>query len=290
MQNSEVHLGKQPRHGSNSGSSQNINWIYQCEDDRCKMQFPSILGRDTLIRHEAIHDIKYCGLMRFTIQCGRCSARLQSAEHLKMHNDIVHVKAAYRPKTYQHKCISCPKCFETSNDYGFHLLYECEKDTYDCPICHQIITTDYEIRSHCRDTCPPDPTALEEYANRNWNREQHICNTCGEIFDNPIARDRHKTEHRGKPVFKCEICFDTFNSQETLNDHAAKGDHVKGICDDCNTPYSNKRESFKHKYEHARVKTAPCTRCGGKYFTRDDFLTHMRYVHPIQVCADISNV
>ena len=263
----------------------------QCKVDECAKQFlPLQVCARALLHHESMHDFDYCTLVyKDLLQCDECYAWLNSERKLNMHKND-HIQMDTYGTQYTYKCPKCPFCFKTPEALLWHMQTECRTVSAVCPRCDKRCTTDYDIKEHCRDVCPPWDTQLIQYMNRNWIRDEHTCKTCWKIFDNPKALSDHKEMHKLVVGFQCDQCFDMFDSRQSRDEHVASGNHYNGKCGECNKVFSNKKDFYRCEFEHTKIQDqqTKCTPCQ-EYFTRLNVIHHATLVHHFQVNREIVN-
>ena len=219
--------------------------------------------------------------MDFIDKCGTCFARFSSncrrIKHEKRHADVSNTD-------YIHKCATCSHSYNSEQALRGHSAGKCRKTKIKCRICKQIVETEYEIKRHFRNVCPPTMKELDDYVDLKWRRKPHPCPTCGEVFLSNNERADHMRKHtlgRQYRYFTCDQCFETFYSQKLLDEHVAALNHYSGNCSYCKASLSNRKEYWMHKFLHETENmVTPCVLCR-ENFTREGI------PHPRKICSSL---
>uniref|UniRef100_A0A0C9S1D8 ZNF420_0 protein n=1 Tax=Fopius arisanus TaxID=64838 RepID=A0A0C9S1D8_9HYME len=106
----------------------------------------------------------------------------------------------------------------------------------------------------------------------------HVCNVCGEWFEEALALLAHAELHARSPTRRCLLCG------ERCRDDAEVAEHVRLIhgddappntCTLCGKTCKDKRSLLKHSWVHNTDKTFGCTKCGKRFHSKARLRRHM---------------
>ncbi|XP_053674583.1 transcription factor grauzone-like [Anopheles nili] len=195
--------------------------------DKCHQSYPK---QHLLTAHLARHVQERCSI---------CEKTLSSSQALKVHIAQVHGEDSNQI------CATCGKEFRTKRAMERHIKEHLGlelNEKVQCHLCEKWFNGKYNLKKHIRfihieqgqdfqcDICHhkyPNTRALVYHKQRVHVEEKFECEYCGKRFKRKIYLKEHIASHTRQPLYSCEICDSTFNSNGNLyahrrNKHAAE--------------------------------------------------------------------
>ncbi|XP_041770431.1 zinc finger protein 383-like [Anopheles merus] len=118
---------------------------------------------------------------------------------------------------------------------------------------------------------------LAQHMKTHTNQRTHTCTVCGFSFKSHTHLNRHTKElHRGV-VYECEHCSASYRRKDKLRMHVEKMHNIQTyfVCDICLQSYDTDEKLQEHKAHHQNPKDLQCGVCLGAYKTREEFDHHL---------------
>eukprot|EP00112_Aurelia_sp_Birch-Aquarium-sp1_P016410 Seg3718.2 transcript_id=Seg3718.2/GoldUCD/mRNA.D3Y31 product="Zinc finger protein Xfin" protein_id=Seg3718.2/GoldUCD/D3Y31 len=223
---------------------------------------------------------KHCGLMfakssllrrhqrevhsaKKTTVCFICN---QTFTDLESHMKSVHQKMSMQP-------LKCPHCWWATGDvleYKKHVAKHVgEEKPFDCKDCGKRFRTKMLYGMHIR---------IHERGFR------YPCSVCGHRFNQASNLKRHMTTNHDmadfKPPFQCDMCVQSFLTQEILDKHRAR--HSRGVfcCKKCGMVFPNRNQLTDHnRLDHKRIRFE-CHHCDAVFPYGNKLKLHIESKHP----------
>lgn len=103
------------------------------------------------------------------------------------------------------------------------------------------------------------------------------CHVCGKQFRDSGGLSRHiKDVHAKLKNFTCDICFNSFSSKATRDDHRRihTGERPYN-CDNCDKSFKSRASLYIHSKLHTDQYPYPCAHCEKKFRRRQEMLVHV---------------
>ncbi|KAJ8679876.1 hypothetical protein QAD02_015663 [Eretmocerus hayati] len=109
--------------------------------------------------------------------------------------------------------------------------------------------------------------------------QHHVCNVCGEWFEEALALLAHAELHASRsPSRRCLLCGERCRDDAELADHVREmhaDDAPPNTCILCGKTCKDKRSLLKHSWIHNTDKTFACTKCGKRFHSKARLRRHM---------------
>ncbi|XP_014212477.1 zinc finger protein with KRAB and SCAN domains 7 [Copidosoma floridanum] len=107
----------------------------------------------------------------------------------------------------------------------------------------------------------------------------HVCNVCGEWFEEALALLAHAESHASRsPSRRCLMCGSKCRDDADLAEHIREN-HAStappNTCLQCGKTCKDKRSLLKHSWMHNNDKTFSCTKCGKRFHSKARLRRHM---------------
>lgn len=136
--------------------------------------------------------------------------------------------------------------------------------TYECYICHQILSTLNRLKRHLT---------------THKNGKPFKCRVCGEQFSSESGHDQHLCQGNEIACEYCAVvCHTTNGILQHLKAHQDDSDILIYNCARCGTLFNMKTLRAWHDMQHDRFMFA-CKVCGKKFGTKQSRANHTRFVH-----------
>ncbi|KAL7294133.1 hypothetical protein TKK_0012162 [Trichogramma kaykai] len=110
-------------------------------------------------------------------------------------------------------------------------------------------------------------------------QQHHVCNVCGEWFEEALALLAHAESHASRsPSRRCLLCGERCRDDTELADHVRQmhaEDAPPNTCVQCGKTCKDKRSLLKHSWIHNTDKTFGCTKCGKRFHSKARLRRHM---------------
>uniref|UniRef100_A0A915EIE8 C2H2-type domain-containing protein n=1 Tax=Ditylenchus dipsaci TaxID=166011 RepID=A0A915EIE8_9BILA len=110
---------------------------------------------------------------------------------------------------------------------------------------------------------------LNRHAKCHSDIKRYLCTFCGKGFNDTFDLKRHTRTHTGVRPYKCELCEKSFTQRCSLESHLRK---VHG-------------QSHCYGYKERRSKVFVCEDCGFTALQYDQYVHHLRVVHPFSMAS-----
>ncbi|KAL6256443.1 hypothetical protein P5V15_012556 [Pogonomyrmex californicus] len=108
--------------------------------------------------------------------------------------------------------------------------------------------------------------------------QHHMCNVCGEEFEEALALLAHAELHASRsPSRCCLLCGARCRDEAEVADHLRQNhqDAPPNTCTMCGKTCKDKRSLVKHLWIHNVDKTFVCTKCGKRFHSKARLRRHM---------------
>ena len=228
-----------------SQKEENIN-DHQCGE--CGGRFKT---KRILTRHKARKNCEQ------PFQCKGCSKSFKLEAMLKNHKK-------YCAGT-THECEDCGKVLKTYTQLRWHLELHADANAFGCDFCDYKATRPADLRKHKK--------------NMHGEVEDYVCETCGDIFNNPVSLKSHNNIHLGVQVFQCD-CGKVFKRKDSLERHQAshmpKENHFS--CPVCQKTFA-RIDNLKMHIESHRKNAIPCPECEFSFTNLHKLRAHIDSTH-----------
>lgn len=215
------------------------------------------------------NEIPHYGKMRRALNgdnsrfaCTVCGESLSSAKNLKRHMNI-HTRAEV------FTCTVCSRSFIRKDYMVMHMKVHYGKKPHRCILCNKGFTSKMALESH---------KAMCRLVDRS--RENHTCETCGEVFSSVRNLKRHINKHTLEDVYTCPICSRPFLRQDYLQHHMRKKHNGAKYhpyqCTFCYKLFHSNIKLQEHLQTHTGNKSFSCTICHESFGNILALKVHMR--------------
>ncbi|KAG7204032.1 hypothetical protein KM043_001891 [Ampulex compressa] len=108
--------------------------------------------------------------------------------------------------------------------------------------------------------------------------QHHVCNVCGEWFEEALALLAHAELHARSPSRRCLLCGEKCRDDAEVAEHVRQNhaeDAPPNTCTLCGKTCKDKRSLLKHSWVHNVDKTFGCTKCGKCFHSKARLRRHM---------------
>ncbi|XP_032675506.1 zinc finger protein 420-like isoform X3 [Odontomachus brunneus] len=108
--------------------------------------------------------------------------------------------------------------------------------------------------------------------------QHHVCNVCGEWFEEALALLAHAELHARSPSRRCLLCGARCRDDADVAEHVRQyhaEDAPPNTCTLCGKTCKDKRSLLKHSWVHNVDKTFGCTKCGKRFHSKARLRRHM---------------
>uniref|UniRef100_A0A1Q3EYW1 Putative c2h2-type zn-finger protein n=1 Tax=Culex tarsalis TaxID=7177 RepID=A0A1Q3EYW1_CULTA len=220
------------------------NKIYPCQD--CKEVFKTY---DEMRHHSLTHPENQ-------VVCEVCGIALRNSYSLKAHMERHEDGRKY-------SCEYCDYTAQTSLSLKAHMSIHI-RDNWNkrCEVCGVVFRTTSRLKRHMEshdnerkyacDQCPArfnTSNALRNHRTRVHLAIRHACEHCDKTYDQKIAlRDHVERVHHIQCTFICDVCVQTFDSQEKLDVHRTRHAHPKPLeCSICLALHTSQQDFDNHQ-------------------------------------------
>ncbi|XP_012275030.1 zinc finger and BTB domain-containing protein 41 isoform X2 [Orussus abietinus] len=108
--------------------------------------------------------------------------------------------------------------------------------------------------------------------------QHHVCNDCGEWFEEALALLAHAELHARSPSRRCLLCGERCRDDAEVAEHVQQNhaeDAPPNTCTLCGKTCKDKRSLLKHSWIHSADKTFSCTKCGKRFHSKARLRRHM---------------
>ncbi|XP_014663823.1 PREDICTED: endothelial zinc finger protein induced by tumor necrosis factor alpha-like [Priapulus caudatus] len=202
--------------------------------------------------------------------CGVCGESLSSAKNLKRHTNI-HTRAEV------FTCKVCSRGFIRKDYMVMHMKVHYGKKPHRCILCNKGFVTKLALDSH---------KVMCRLVDRS--RDNHTCETCGEVFSSVRNLKRHVNKHTLEDVYTCPICSRPFLRQDYLQHHMRKKHNGAKYhpyqCTFCYKLFHSNIKLQEHLQTHTGNRSFSCTICHEAFSSILALKVHMR-IHLQEKCT-----
>ena len=237
----------------------------------CSRLFKHKRSRD---RHIKLHtgDKKY--------HCPNCESSFSRSDHLK-----IHVKTHNISKPYP--CTVCSRGYTTSAALAAH-MQNCHKGTaepakgkeFKCVQCSKTFSSSQSLQDHLM----THQDAVKQKVPKSTS-----CIYCSETFSNKQALGVHlEVAHIANKKLKCNVCYESFLSEELLQSHMEKHRESPNEPQHFNCPYCPKitftslavlNIHLSSMHGDKPLQTHSCNQCGKEYPSLFNLSEHISAMH-----------
>ncbi|XP_073831792.1 uncharacterized protein [Musca autumnalis] len=172
----------------------------------------------------------------------RTSTATAAATVLKIKSSL-----AIQPrKTNRFYCEQCDRDFSSKTNLNRHMQSHQGTKPHQCPQCPKSFT---------------QKSTLKQHLLTHTGEKPYICDICDRGFTQCKSLIFHKRRHTGEKPFQCEFCLFQFRQKDALRMHLLKYHVLVEQTSDGSETYT-------------------CIICEKKFFSKDDFNTHMK-IHTV---------
>ncbi|XP_033245726.1 zinc finger protein 729-like isoform X3 [Drosophila miranda] len=250
---------------------------------RCPRSFPNI-------REVMKHRVEHSGVGLF--KCQECNAvfinilylQIHSKEHTNEHRHrslLRHTKNDIAMTALQ--CTRCPRSFPNIREVMKHRVEHSGVGLFKCQECNAVFINILFLQIHSKEhTNEHGHRSLLRHTKNDIAMTALQCTRCPRSFPNIREVMKHRVEHSGVGLFKCQECNAVFidilylqiHSKEHTNEHRHRSllRHTKNDiamtalqCTRCPRSFPNIREVMKHRVEHSGVGLFKCQECNAVF-------------------------
>ncbi|XP_039629087.1 zinc finger protein 420 isoform X2 [Polypterus senegalus] len=122
-------------------------------------------------------------------RCSDCKLDFSSAEELRRHRRIDHMREEFR-------CPECQRLFTSANRLAAHRKVHID-GTHECPECSKVFKK---------------AASLEQHARVHSGEALYLCVDCGLGFATEMTLIVHRKTHTPEPLHRCQYCAKTFTN------------------------------------------------------------------------------
>ena len=205
---------------------------------------------------------KQCKLIGGKLVCLLCNEEFISKNSLQLHLRTGH-------KNFDVICDCCGLHFKDAVEYKNH------RDLI-CKICKKSFSVERTLYNHMR----------KFHGGYKASSYNHMCEQCGESFDNVNRLEKHVSYVHGDGVTShmCEKCGESFDTPMELKNHTNEK-HTKHICDKCGKEFKNAAAVRTHKIiVHQDSSKRFCEICQKMFANGAELYKHFCDQHPYHEC------
>lgn len=217
------------------------------------------------------------------IPCKRCSIVLADGEAFEQHNTEIH--SVYT-------CRVCFNTFTCRNNMKRHMRLHTGFRPYSCKLCNESFTRKDDIKRHlirhsfdkpfrcnvCRKGYMDRKTVKNHIRKEHNSKIIHICQTCGEAFDNTVKFQDHKKNHPELKMFQCTLCKFTGSNLLAFNKHQLVHEVKRDYrCEPCGIVFGDPLRYTTHLRKHRsdlNFAHYRCCFCNLNSPNYDEFVRH----------------
>ncbi|CRK89119.1 CLUMA_CG002677, isoform A [Clunio marinus] len=196
-------------------------------------------------------------------KCRKCCKSFPSVESLQQHKNEFH------PKVLKEKCYICLLALPSV----FAKVKHINREHSDC--------VNKEC-AKCGQKKFSTASRFEIHMRKHEVGKTEICKYCNKKFSVPRTLASHiNSKHKGKKLFKCEICGDSISSTDMAR-HLAKHKYSNENfnCSKCKNSFYSKILFDRHMVRvHGSHPGVECFHCGTFFKTKPNIVTHFRQKH-----------
>ncbi|XP_020297739.1 uncharacterized protein LOC109862187 isoform X2 [Pseudomyrmex gracilis] len=116
----------------------------------------------------------------------------------------------------------------------------------------------------------------QEIETMEGSSQHHVCNVCGELFEEALALLAHAELHASSR--RCLLCGTRCRDEAEVAEHVKQNhaeDAPPNTCTMCGKTCKDKRSLLKHSWVHNVEKTFSCTKCGKRFHSKARLRRHM---------------
>ncbi|XP_011867601.1 PREDICTED: uncharacterized protein LOC105561859 isoform X2 [Vollenhovia emeryi] len=129
------------------------------------------------------------------------------------------------------------------------------------------------LKRHQKIHIKPETDTLES------SSQHHMCNVCGEEFEEALALLAHAELHASRsPSRRCLLCGARCRDEAEVAEHVRQNhaeDAPPNTCTQCGKTCKDKRSLLKHSWIHNVDKTFGCTKCSKRFHSKARLRRHM---------------
>ncbi|XP_011341826.1 uncharacterized protein LOC105281933 isoform X2 [Ooceraea biroi] len=122
-------------------------------------------------------------------------------------------------------------------------------------------------------------THMKQEESVEGSSQHHVCNVCGEWFEEALALLAHAEFHASRsPSRRCLLCGARCRDEAEVAEHVRQNhaeDAPPNTCTLCGKTCKDKRSLLKHSWVHNVDKTFGCTKCGKRFHSKARLRRHM---------------
>ena len=205
-------------------------------------------------------------------ECEVCHKEFKRRDHLKTHNNAIHLGVKYPCNKCEHKATNPSDLRKHIRSQHDGTKVSVERRIYECGVCYKVFKRGDHLKTH--------NNAIHLGVKYPCDKCEHKATNSGNL------RKHIRSKHDGTKVSlqrrinKCGICYKEFTKGshlKTHNDNVHLG--VRYPCDKCEykaTNPANLRTHIRSKHDGIKV---PCDQCDFKAANRSSVLKHKQAIH-----------
>ena len=224
------------------------------------------IAEEDLSKNE-YHDVKHIK----SKQCLCVHCDVQFSSHMELINhQIVHLgkmravpchDIGYQLRHGKIRMVHCNKVIE----YQYQQCHQTICTMYKCSICQKVLDNKFKCPFH-RGTYTPESSLLMQVA------QVHVCQICRNTFLSQERLKAHLTLHTEEKRFICGVCSRKFKTGSSLAMHRC------GVfeCDVCCKTFTSNNHLTTHQRTHTGQKPFICDHCGKGFSYRSSRNLHTK--------------
>lgn len=142
-----------------------------------------------------------------------------------------------------------------------------------CKVCGMRFHRTDLLRRHLR-----QHDGIKEEFNTDTDEFPHVCNVCGQSFNEALDLLAHAEVHARQTGHRCMLCGECFSDETTMANHVMQR-HGKSMppntCMLCGKTCKDRRTLLKHSWDHSREKLFSCSKCAKSFHNKARLKRHM---------------
>ncbi|XP_055628242.1 zinc finger protein 26-like isoform X2 [Toxorhynchites rutilus septentrionalis] len=210
----------------------------------------------------------HCDALHKAYVCEICGLRTASLARLRYHMER-------HTKDYKYVCRYCQKACKTKRDLQSHIVFHVNSAKYRCETCGLEFKRKRTLDDHLR-------THLDFF--------EFSCNFCGMEFKKSGCLKRHLAEVHGNIKYSCKYCDKTYSARRKMLDHIEYVHEIQThfLCEICVQSFYSQDDLDKHKIRHQNPKELECAICLDLFESDERLCDHLCITYRDDyICCDL---